>query len=88
MEARAKFLSTRSGWHKATRYVVALLCVALSLFFRWLLDPFLGNNLTLLTICGGVAFAVWFGGFATSSVSSRYRILGGELPVWPTATLI
>jgi PAS domain S-box-containing protein len=70
METGAISLSPRSAWQLATRYVVALVCVALALFIRWLLGPFLGNNLALLTIYGGVAFAVWFGGWRPAALAS------------------
>lgn len=45
------------------RYGVALLCVAAAFFIRLALDPLLGNNFAYLTLYGGVAFAVWFGGW-------------------------
>src|SRR5688572_16304450 len=42
---------------------VALLCAAVAILIRWLLDPLLGGHLHLLTLYGGVAVAVWFGGW-------------------------
>lgn len=35
----------------------------MAVLLRWLLDPWLGNNLTLVTLYGAIAAAVWYGGY-------------------------
>jgi PAS domain S-box-containing protein len=44
-------------------YGVALLAVAVAIFVRWLIDPWVGDYLPLATLFGAVAVAVWFGGY-------------------------
>lgn len=47
----------------AAQYAAALLSVAAAVLLRWLLDPFLGNNLQFVTLFGAVAASVAFGGW-------------------------
>ena len=42
---------------------LGLLAIALAVLARWLLDPVMGDTLPLVTIFGGVAVAVWLGGY-------------------------
>ncbi len=46
-----------------TRYGVALLAAAAAVSARWLLDPWLGDHMPRATLYGGVAIAVWIGGY-------------------------
>jgi PAS domain S-box-containing protein len=48
---------------------VALLAVAAAVLLRWLLDPWLEDQLTLVTLYGAVAVAVWVGGFRPALVA-------------------
>jgi signal transduction histidine kinase/CheY-like chemotaxis protein len=43
-------------------YGGAVAVVLASVFLRWFLDPWLGNNVPFITLYGAVAIAVWFGG--------------------------
>ena len=43
--------------------LLSLSFVALAVAVRWLLDPWLGDNLALVTLYGAVAAAVWIGGY-------------------------
>src|SRR5262245_51319146 len=45
------------------QYGGAVVFTALAVSLRWLLDPWLGDFLPLATLYGGVALAVWFGGY-------------------------
>src|SRR5262249_51749809 len=47
----------------AIYYGVSLAAVAVAVFLRWLLDPWLGDYLPLATLYGAVAFSVYAGGF-------------------------
>jgi PAS domain S-box-containing protein len=47
----------------ASSYVVAIIAVLAAVGLRWLIDPWLGDRLTLVTLYGAVALAVWFGGY-------------------------
>jgi PAS domain S-box-containing protein len=44
-------------------YCVALAAVAAAVFVRWMIDPWLGVHLPLVTLFAAVAVAVWFGGY-------------------------
>jgi PAS domain S-box-containing protein len=44
-------------------HALGLLAIAFAVFVRWLLDPVMGDTLPLVTIFGGVAIAVWLGGY-------------------------
>ncbi len=51
-------------------YGVALFSVGAAILIRWLLDPFLHDQLQLLTLYGAVAMAVWFGGWRPALLAS------------------
>jgi PAS domain S-box-containing protein len=44
-------------------YVLALLALATAVLLRYLLDPWMGDALPLVTLFGAVAIAVWLGGY-------------------------
>ena len=44
-------------------HALGLLAIVLAVLARWLLDPVMGDTLPLVTIFGGVAVAVWLGGY-------------------------
>jgi PAS domain S-box-containing protein len=44
-------------------YVVAATATAGMVLLRWLLDPWMGENLPLVTLYGAIASAVWYGGY-------------------------
>jgi PAS domain S-box-containing protein len=44
-------------------FLLSLCFVALAVAVRWLLDPWLGDHLALVTLYGAVAAAVWIGGY-------------------------
>jgi K+-sensing histidine kinase KdpD len=43
-------------------YPLVVAALGTALLLRWLLDPFLGDALPLVTLFGAVAAAVWLGG--------------------------
>ena len=47
---------------------LALVAVAAASALRWLLDPWMGDTLPLVTLFGAVAAAVWFGGFLPAAL--------------------
>jgi PAS domain S-box-containing protein len=44
-------------------YGGAAVCTVLAVLLRWLLDPWLGDHLPMVTLYGAVAIAVWLGGY-------------------------
>ena len=44
-------------------YALGLLAVVIAVLLRWVLDPLMGDALPLVTLFGGVAAAVWLGGY-------------------------
>jgi PAS domain S-box-containing protein len=57
--------SRRSGGVRLapTAYALALAGLAACLLLRYLVDPWLGESLPLVTLYGAVAYAVWVGGY-------------------------
>lgn len=75
-------------------YAVALLCVAVALGLRGLLDPLLSNALPFVTVFGGVAVAVWltrwraaFVAAATGYLVAEFLFVAPRLSLW-SETLI
>jgi PAS domain S-box-containing protein len=50
---------------RGAAWAVSMVALAAALLLRWLLDPVLGESLSLVTLFGAVAAAVWFGGLHT-----------------------
>jgi PAS domain S-box-containing protein len=65
-ELRARFERLSSRFALA----VSLAFVGLALGVRWLLDPWLGDSLPLVTLYGGVTAAVWVGGYSQGVVAA------------------
>ena len=53
-----------------SRHALALAATAAAVLLRWLLDPWLGEALPLVTLYGAVAFAVWRGGYGPAITST------------------
>jgi PAS domain S-box-containing protein len=53
---------------QAADYGLALICLAVAVLIRWLLDPLLGNSLPYTPLGGAVAAAVWLCGFRPAIV--------------------
>ena len=51
-------------------YVLALVAAGIAVLLRWLLDPWLGNTLPLVTLFGAVAAVVWFAGYRPALVTT------------------
>jgi PAS domain S-box-containing protein len=51
-------------------YGISIAAVAAAVILRWLLDPFLGDTLPLVTLFGAVALAVWIGGWLPAAVAA------------------
>ena len=57
-------------------YLVAVGATAAAVLLRWLMDPWLGDNLPFVTLFGAVAAAVWFGGYRPAIVATALGFLG------------
>ena len=44
-------------------YALSMIALAAAVFLRWLLDPWMGDALPLVTLFGAVAVAAWLGGY-------------------------
>ncbi|MFO0967819.1 MAG: PAS domain S-box protein [Gemmataceae bacterium] len=51
-------------------YGVAVAATATMVLLRWFLDPWLGDNLPLVTLYGAIAAAVWYGGYRPAIVAT------------------
>jgi len=51
------------------RYGMAVVAVAAAVFFRWLVDPWVGAEMMMPALTGAVALAVWFGGYGPGLVT-------------------
>lgn len=56
-------------------YIIMLAALATSLLLRWLLDPWLGDYLPLVTIYGVVVLAVWIGGYRVAALAVIFGYL-------------
>ncbi|HEY7171089.1 MAG TPA: PAS domain S-box protein [Vicinamibacterales bacterium] len=52
----------------ATSFAVAIVALAVAVLLRYLLDPWMGDTLPLVTLFGAVAAAVWIGGIRPAAV--------------------
>ncbi len=48
---------------RSLEYSLTILATAAAVLFRWLLDPWLGDDIPLAMLYGAIAFAVWYGGY-------------------------
>jgi PAS domain S-box-containing protein len=51
-------------------YVLAAAVLAAAVLLRWLLDPWMGDALPLVTLFGAVAAAVWVGGYRPATLAA------------------
>lgn len=56
-------------------YGISLFAVAGAIVARWLIDPWLGDNLPFVTVFGAIAIAVWFGGYRPALLASLVSLL-------------
>ena len=60
---------TRVGAQSAPiAYALSIAVVIAAVLLRWLLDPWMGDALPLVTLFGAVAAAVWLGGYRPAIV--------------------
>jgi PAS domain S-box-containing protein len=64
---------------RLVEYGVAVSAVVGAVFVRWLLDPWLGDHLPLVTLFGAVAVAVWFGGYRPALLAVVLGLLACKL---------
>jgi PAS domain S-box-containing protein len=64
-------------------YGLALLSIAAATLLRWLLDPWLGNDLELATLFGGIAVAVWIGGWRPAAVAAVVGVIAAAFLFMP-----
>ena len=70
MMTRRELRARLEGFSTLFASLLSLSCVALAVAVRWLLDPWLGDNLPLVTLYGAVAAAVWIGGYSQGVVAA------------------
>lgn len=63
-------LAMIEGQSSLTRYALALASVGVALGVRYALDPWLGDRMGFVTVYGGVALAVWLGGWRPALVTA------------------
>ena len=75
-----------------TGYLIAVAATAAAVLARWLLDPWLGDRLTFVTLFGAVAVAVWAGGYrpallavALGHTACLYLFAEPRGSAWPAA---
>ena len=56
-------------------YAVAVLALGVAVLMRWMLDPILGDNQPFCTLYGGVAIAVWYGGYRPALLATALGYL-------------
>jgi signal transduction histidine kinase/ActR/RegA family two-component response regulator len=59
-------------------YGGAVLFTALAVVLRWLLDPWVGDNLPLVTLYGAIAAVVWFGGYRPALLAVALGFLASD----------
>ena len=59
-------------------WTLSLAAFAVAILLRWLLDPFLGDELPLVTTFGAVAAAVWIGGYRPALTVAVLSFLAAE----------
>ena len=57
-------------------YALTIVIVAACIGIRYLLDPWMGNSLPLVTIFGGVAASVWLGGYRPAVLATLIGYIG------------
>jgi len=60
------------------RYAIGVAAVALALFARWLLDPFLSNFTPFITLYAAVAFAGIYAGFGPAILATVLGLIGAD----------
>src|SRR5262245_30865780 len=79
----------RERWPSAgLGYLIAAAVTAAAVAARWLLDPWLGDRLPLVTLFAAVATAVWFGGFGPALLAAALGYLAcADLFIEPRGSL-
>ncbi len=68
---------------------MSLAALAVVVLARWLVDPFMGDTLPLVTLFGAVAAAVWVGGYAPAAVVAVLGYLAcAYLFIEPRGTIV
>jgi hypothetical protein len=57
----------------ATGYMISLAAVVAAVLLRWLLDPFLGDHLPLVTLFGAVAPVIWLSGYGPALLAAVFH---------------
>src|SRR5262245_6879922 len=56
-------------------YGVAALAIGVAILVRWMIDPILGDSQPFCTLYGGVAVAVWYGGYRPALLATALGYL-------------
>ena len=65
-------------------YLLGLGVTGVAVLVRWLLDPWLGPNLALVTVFGAVAIAVWYGGYGPALLAAVVGYIACDYLFIPT----
>jgi PAS domain S-box-containing protein len=65
------------------RYSLALGFTAGAILLRWLIDPWLGDSLPLVTLYGAIALAAWLSGYRPAVLASVAGYLAADLLFMP-----
>ncbi len=73
----------------ARHYAVAVACVTVAAFARWLMSPLLGEQLRFLTYFPAVTIAAWYGGFGPGALATALSAAAATaaMPVVDPATV-
>jgi len=72
----------------AVKYASAVAIAAVAVAIRWLLVPFVGPDAPYATMMGGVALAVWLGGWGPAVTTALLGLIGTALAIGrPAGTL-
>lgn len=75
-KTRPRFVLDLSPWPPLAKYVLAFALTAISLDFRWLLDPWLGNRIPAAVVVPAVVFLVVFVGMGPAILAAALGVLG------------
>jgi PAS domain S-box-containing protein len=64
-------------------YGLGFLGIAAAILVRWLLDPWLENDLVVATMFGGIAVAVWIGGWRPAAVAALVGMIAAAFLFMP-----
>ena len=87
--SRDTVVARRAGDSALTTYALTIAIVAACVAVRYLLDPWMGDSLPLVTVFGAVAAGVWLGGYGPALTATVLGYVGcAYLFIPPRGTLM